>query len=96
MRTNSRVSLLFLFFALVTPLVANCQICPACVSVAVGDFNGDGKPDAAILTLNQNTVGIFINDGTGNLTAKQFLPVSGPPTSVVRADSISMATSTFW
>src|SRR5262245_25276842 len=34
-------------------------------SVAVGDFNGDGKPDLAVANQNSNNVTIRLGDGTG-------------------------------
>src|ERR1035441_5558708 len=34
---------------------------------AVGDFNGDGKPDVAATNSNSNTVSILIGDGDGTL-----------------------------
>ncbi len=35
-------------------------------AVAVGDFNGDGKPDLAVADSYANTVTILLGDGTGN------------------------------
>lgn len=37
-------------------------------SIAVGDFNGDGKLDLAITDWSQDTVSILLGDGTGNFT----------------------------
>ena len=37
-------------------------------SVAVGDFNGDGKLDLAVANFYDNTVSILLGDGTGNFT----------------------------
>jgi len=34
-------------------------------SVAIGDFNGDGKQDFAVTNLNSSTVSILLGDGTG-------------------------------
>jgi len=39
------------------------------VSVAVGDFNGDGKPDLAVANLNSNNVTILLGNGDGTFTA---------------------------
>ena len=39
------------------------------IGIAVGDFNGDGKTDLAIVEAGgtgQSTVAIFLNDGAGN------------------------------
>src|SRR5271157_1234108 len=38
-------------------------------SVAVGDFNGDGKPDLAIANARSNTVTVLLGNGTGGFTA---------------------------
>ena len=38
------------------------------LSVAVGDFNGDGKPDLAVANSGTNTVMILINQGNGTFT----------------------------
>jgi hypothetical protein len=43
--------------------------------VAVGDFNGDGRVDAAATTLDSNTVSVLINDGA-------WLPLSSPSITV--------------
>lgn len=37
--------------------------------LAVADFNRDGDPDVAVTNQESNNVRIFLNDGTGNLTA---------------------------
>ncbi|HUB05837.1 MAG TPA: FG-GAP-like repeat-containing protein, partial [Myxococcales bacterium] len=34
------------------------------ISVSVGDFNGDGKPDLAVANQQGSTVGVFLNQGT--------------------------------
>jgi FG-GAP-like repeat/FG-GAP repeat len=44
-------------------------------SIAVGDFNGDGKLDLAVTNYGSNTVSILLGDGTGN-----FTPISSPAT----------------
>ena len=36
---------------------------------AIGDFNGDGKPDLAIPDQYGKTVSVYLNDGTGNFGA---------------------------
>ena len=37
----------------------------AATGVAVGDFNGDGRPDAAVTESSWNTVSVFLSDGSG-------------------------------
>ncbi len=39
------------------------------LSVAIGDFNGDGNADLAVVNGNANSVTILLGDGTGNFTA---------------------------
>jgi hypothetical protein len=51
----------------VTPIFASQQIYVAGidpVSMAVGDFNGDGKPDLAIANYGSNTVSVLLNTTT--------------------------------
>jgi hypothetical protein len=39
------------------------------VSVALGDFNGDGKSDLAVANYNSNNVSILLGTGTGTFGA---------------------------
>jgi len=43
-------------------------------SVAVGDFNGDGKPDLATANFGSGNVSILLRDGTGDFTAAATSP----------------------
>ncbi|HKW33302.1 MAG TPA: FG-GAP-like repeat-containing protein [Candidatus Acidoferrum sp.] len=43
-------------------------------AVATGDFNGDGKQDFAVVNQNDNSVSIFLGDGTGKFTAATGSP----------------------
>jgi hypothetical protein len=45
-------------------------------SVAVGDFNGDGKPDLAVVNFSDETVSILIGNGDGTFTPAPGSPVS--------------------
>ena len=47
--------------------------------VAVGDFNGDGKPDIAATSYSNGSVSVFLNkgDGTGTFGAEQVFAVGG-------------------
>ncbi len=58
------------------------------VSVAVGDFNGDGKLDLAIADFSGNTVTVLLGDGAGGFTAASGSPFpAGPhPQSVAVGD----------
>ena len=44
------------------------------VSVAVGDFNGDGKPDLAVANYGNYYVTILLGNGDGTFTAAAYLP----------------------
>ncbi len=50
------------------------------LSVAVGDFNRDGKPDLAIANYGDGTVTLMLGDGTGAFTAAPGSPFSTGPT----------------
>src|ERR1700719_328192 len=54
--------------------------------VAIGDLNGDGKPDIVVANPSLNNVGVFLNTGNGTLGPGTFLAVSGRPDSVSLAD----------
>ena len=58
------------------------------VSVAVGDFNGDGKQDLAITNLNSGNVSILLGNGSGSFSAAKNSPahVGTRPCSVAVAD----------
>ncbi len=47
------------------------------VSVAAGDYNGDGKQDLAVANLSSNDVTILLGNGSGG-----FIPAAGSPISV--------------
>jgi FG-GAP-like repeat/Bacterial Ig-like domain (group 3) len=78
MRTRFFLSVLFFFFCL--NALSYAQV------AAVGDLNGDGKPDVVAGNVSPNTVTIFINNGAGTLTATRFLAVSHPVFTVNLAD----------
>src|SRR6185312_2365634 len=59
---------------------------PSARALRVGDVNGDGKPDVVVANGSLNTISVFLNDGTGNLTAGSFLSLSHPVNSVHLAD----------
>lgn len=55
-------------------------------SVAVQDFNRDGKQDVAIAYLEDNTVGILLNQGAGTFGTATFYPVGHQPYAVTSGD----------
>ena len=56
------------------------------VSIALGDFNGDGKLDAAIADRLAGDVFILLGNGDGTFQPPSLLVVGGGPASVVTAD----------
>ena len=55
-------------------------------SMAVGDFNGDGQPDVAVINSLANGVNVFLNKG-GCPSAVSAIPATGDgPTSIAAAD----------
>ncbi|MCC6859562.1 MAG: VCBS repeat-containing protein [Bryobacterales bacterium] len=56
------------------------------VSVAVADFNGDGKQDLASADWGGNTVTVLLGDVAGGFTAASTLAVGSKPASVVAGD----------
>ena len=53
---------------------------------AVGDFNGDGKPDVVVTDGVNSRLGAFLNDGNGSLLTGVFLPLGSSASSVWLAD----------
>jgi hypothetical protein len=56
------------------------------VSVAVGDFNGDGKLDLAVANYDADTVSILLGMGTGSFGAQTNFSTGSGPQSVAVAD----------
>ena len=54
--------------------------------MAVGDLNGDLKPDVVVANPSLNNIGVFLNAGSGTLGPGAFLAVNGRPDSVSLAD----------
>jgi hypothetical protein len=57
-------------------------------SVAIGDLNGDGKPDLAVANEDDDTVSVMLNDAAtpGSFLVQTTFDVGKRPTSVARAD----------
>jgi hypothetical protein len=55
-------------------------------SVAVSDFNGDGKQDLAVANGNSNTVSILLGNGSGSFSAPTNFGAGDAPTSIVVGD----------
>src|SRR5712691_1503412 len=55
-------------------------------SVAIGDFNGDGKPDLAVANANSNTVSILLGVGTGSFSPAADFAVRTAPLFVAIGD----------
>ncbi len=55
-------------------------------SVAVGDFNSDGRPDLAVTDKSSNTVGVLLGNGDGTFQAVQSFVAGTSPASVAVGD----------
>jgi hypothetical protein len=55
-------------------------------TLAVGDFNNDGRPDLAVATERRRLVQILLQERTGGLVPGDAFPVSGEPRLVAVAD----------
>jgi hypothetical protein len=54
--------------------------------VAVGDFNGDGKPDLAIANYSDNSVSVLLGNGDGTFRSHVDYPTGAEPFSVAVGD----------
>jgi hypothetical protein len=55
-------------------------------SVAIGDLNGDGKPDVVTANGELNTVSVFLNEGDGSFQGKRDYRTGIDPESVAIGD----------
>jgi hypothetical protein len=55
-------------------------------SVAVGDFNGDGRPDLAVASSGSNDVSALLGIGDGIFQAGQSFTAGNSPVSVAVGD----------
>ncbi len=56
------------------------------LSATLGDFNGDGKPDAAVANVNSGNVSILQGKGDGSFDAPILLPVAAITSYLAAAD----------
>ncbi|HLJ96202.1 MAG TPA: VCBS repeat-containing protein [Gemmataceae bacterium] len=66
------------------PLAFDAGITPA--SVAVGDFNGDGRLDLAVADFQGDTVSVLLGNGDGTFQPAQYYAAGARPQSVVVGD----------
>ncbi|MBB5058068.1 sugar lactone lactonase YvrE [Granulicella aggregans] len=63
------------------------QLSSAPTQLAVGDFNGDGVDDLAVVAYGSNTINVFLGNGDGTFTAAASSPsTTSQPNVVVAAD----------
>lgn len=55
-------------------------------AVTCGDFDGDGDTDAATANQTQDSISVFLNDGTGNLSGTQVTGVGREPYRISAVD----------
>jgi len=55
-------------------------------SLAVGDFNGDGKADLAVANYDSGTVSILLGNGDGTFPAKTDYPAGNTPNAIAVGD----------
>ena len=55
-------------------------------SVALGDLNGDGKPDAVTANVYSQSVSVLLNDGTGHFGTTTDYPIGVAPRGVALGD----------
>jgi PKD repeat protein len=67
---------------------ADVNVGPVPYSVAIGDFNGDGKQDLAVVSngTNSGTVSIRLGDGLGGFSGSTEVSVGSNPVSVAIGD----------
>ena len=71
-----------------SPAVPEVTVGTYPISVAIGDFNGDGKQDLATANVDSNNVSIRLGDGSGGFTSPAVpeVTVGNDPISVAIGD----------
>ena len=69
------------FTSLISPNAGNEP-----VALAIGDFNGDGKPDVAVVNTNTDTVTILLGNAAGAFTYSSTLPTGASPRAIAVGD----------
>jgi len=59
-----------------TPLAATAPLGTGPTSIALGDFNGDSKPDLAVANFDDGTLSILLGNGNGTFTATSDSPIT--------------------
>jgi len=54
--------------------------------VAIGDLNGDGRPDLVVANNGANTVSVLLGSGGGGFRSRSDFPTGAAPRSVAIAD----------
>jgi hypothetical protein len=67
-----------------TPL--NLTVGSGSTSVAIGDFNGDGKPDLAVADLRSNDINVLLGKGDGTFQAAVSVAANSGPVSLAVGD----------
>src|SRR5438105_2090066 len=85
---------LILVALVITPALSAQSFLPASnvvtgggpTAVAVGDLNGDGKPDLVIANGNAGTISVLLNAGNGTFAAAVNYTVGSQPVSIAIGD----------
>jgi len=52
------------------------EVPDAVKDLSLGDFNKDGKPDLAVLTYDESTLSVFVQDGDGTFSRSSYMEVA--------------------
>jgi hypothetical protein len=55
-------------------------------ALTIADFNGDGRPDVAVLSVSTNTMIVYLNQGSGSFKGGKQINVGPTPTALVAGD----------